>query len=75
MFYNSTYKAIGTMVYYILIFHSTVVFLNMYVHNIHTNKTAVNCHVTLELPRGGGGVKASPIGFSDLKFEPFKQSK
>ena len=24
---------------------------------------------------GGGGVKWIPIGFSDLKFEAFKQSK
>ena len=32
--------------------------------------------LTLERPRGGGGGQMDPpIGFSDLKFEAFKQSK
>ena len=32
--------------------------------------------LTLERPRGGGGGHMEhPIGFSDLKFEAFKQSK
>ena len=31
--------------------------------------------LTLERRRGGGGVKWTPIGFSELKFEAFKQSK
>ena len=32
--------------------------------------------LTLERPRGRGGVQMDrPIGFSDLKFEAFKQSK
>ena len=31
-------------------------------------------YLTLERQRGGGSNRP-PIGFSDLKFEPFKQSK
>ena len=31
--------------------------------------------LTLERPRGGGVKWTPPIGFSDLKFEAFKQSK
>ena len=31
--------------------------------------------LTLEHPRGGGGQMDPPIGFLDLKFEAFKQSK
>ena len=42
--------------------------------NVSYSKKVVCC-LTLKCLRGGGGSNGPPIGFSDLKFEAFKQSK
>ena len=43
--------------------------------NAHIVSSNSNICLTLERPRGGGGIKWTPKGFSNLKFEAFKQSK
>ena len=55
--------------------------ITLLVDNSKTKFVSYDCYLfilTLERPRwvgGGGGSNEVPIGFLDLKFEAFKQSK